>query len=110
MPDVMADRRDAPRYALILVAEITEVSSGTRTIARTADVSRSGCYVDTLNPSSVNTQIRLRLTHGGENFESEGRVVYMSPGLGMGIRFLEYVTNSQLAVLERWLANAGKHA
>lgn len=104
MPDVMADRRDAPRYPLILVSEVIEINSGAKTSARTSDVSRTGCYIDTLNPSPKGERIRLRLIRGEETFETEARVVYVSPGLGMGIRFREYVTERQLAVLDSWLA------
>jgi hypothetical protein len=104
MPDVMADRRDAPRYPLILVAEVTEITSGAKSSARTSDVSRTGCYIDTLNPSPKGERIRLRLIRGEEIFETEARVVYVSPGLGMGIRFREYVTERQLTILDSWLA------
>ena len=109
MPDVMADRRDAPRYPLILIAEVTNVASGIKTTARTSDVSRTGCYVDTLNPASIGTTIQLRLIRADEVFQTEARVVYVTPGLGMGIRFREQVTDSQLAILDRWLAEAAKN-
>lgn len=109
MPDVMADRRDAPRYPLILIAEVTEIASGANFIARTSDVSRSGCYIDTLNPIAKHSQIRLRLVQGEESFETEARVVYVSPGLGMGVRFYEYISKSQLAVLDVWLSEAERN-
>lgn len=41
MPNAIADRRDAPRYPLTLVAEITEAASGAKTLARSSDVSRT---------------------------------------------------------------------
>ncbi|HTQ62721.1 MAG TPA: PilZ domain-containing protein [Candidatus Solibacter sp.] len=109
MPDVMADRRDAPRYPLILIAEVTDINTGTKTIARTSDVSRTGCYVDTLRPPSIGARIHLRLTRAEEVFQTEGRVVYVSPGLGMGVRFREEVTDIQLAILDRWLGEAAKN-
>ncbi len=109
MPDVMADRRDAFRYPLILVAEITELASGTKLIARTSDVSRTGCYLDTLNPAAKGSQIQLRLTRGQDVFATEARVVYVSQGRGMGVRFHEYVTESQLVILDRWLAEAARN-
>ncbi|MGH9741175.1 MAG: hypothetical protein ACRD51_02360, partial [Candidatus Acidiferrum sp.] len=62
-----------------------------------------------LNPPPKGTQIRLRLVSGEEAVETEGRVVYVSPGLGMGIRFHEYVTEQQLVVLDRWLAEAARN-
>lgn len=109
MPDVMADRRDAPRYPMILIAEVTEIVSGIKIIARTSDVSRSGCYVDTLNPVKKGSQIRLRLVQGSESLETEARVVYVSPGLGMGVRFYEYISKSQLVLLDEWLSQAERN-
>jgi hypothetical protein len=45
----------------------------------------------------------LRLTHRGETFESNARVVCEYPRMGMGMAFLE-TQPAQLALLERWLA------
>ena len=109
MSDVMADRRDAARYPLVVMAEVTLVSSGVKIVARTSDVSRTGCYVDTRNPPPAGTQILLRLTQQGQTFSTEARVVYVSPGLGMGVRFQEYVTEAQLATLDRWLDETAKN-
>lgn len=108
MPDVMADRRDAPRYPLILIAEVMEIASGIKMMARTSDVSRTGCYLDTLNPSPKGTQIHIRLIRGQETFETDALVVYVSPGLGMGVRFYEQVTEKQLGTLDRWLGDAAR--
>lgn len=52
MPDVTQERRIAPRYPLVLSAEITEPASGAKVMARTSDISRSGCYLDTPKPHS----------------------------------------------------------
>jgi hypothetical protein len=108
MPDVIADRRDAPRYPLIVMAEVTILATGVKMTARTSDVSRTGCYVDTLNPPATGEKIRLRLTQRGESFETEARVVYVSPALGMGVRFAEAMPPEHLATLERWLAEAAR--
>ena len=108
MPDVMLDRRAAPRFALILVAEITELPSGTKLSARSSDLSRSGCYIDTLNPLPNGSPVRVRLVRGGDAFEASGKVVYVSRGLGMGIAFDESIPPNQLAILDRWLAEAAK--
>jgi len=71
---------------------------------RTSDISRSGCYVDTLNPVPQGSQIRLRITHNNEVFEALGKVVYVSYGLGMGVTFTE-VSSEQQARLDLWLAD-----
>lgn len=102
MPKAMSDRRITPRYTLVLVAELTDVSSGIKTNARTSDISRTGCYIDTLNPYPLHTTLRVRLVHSSGTFESLGKVVYRSPALGMGVRFEEPVPAQQIALLESW--------
>jgi PilZ domain len=100
----MQDRRDAQRLPLILAVEVTEVDSGARLSARTSDVSRTGCYVDTLNPSPSGTVVRVKFNHDGEQLDLLARIVYVSPRLGMGVRFDESISPEQLAILDRWLA------
>ncbi|HUL15958.1 MAG TPA: PilZ domain-containing protein [Terriglobales bacterium] len=110
MPDVIAERRAAPRYALIVVADIIELGSGARLTARTSDVSRTGCYVDTLNPIPKGTSVRIVLSKGEEHFEVSAKIVYVSPGLGMGVHFDSPVPATQLAILDRWLQFAAHTA
>jgi Ribonuclease G/E len=102
MPDVTVEWRSAPRYPLVLAAEVVELPRGAKLGARTSDISRTGCYIDTLNPIPKGSQIRLRITHHEEVFEAVGRIVYVSSGLGMGVAF-ETVTPDQQEKLERWL-------
>ena len=106
MPDVMANRRNAPRYALILVAVVTDIESKAKLSARTSDISRTGCYVDTLNPIPKGKSICLALSQGDETFEATGQVMYVIPGLGMGIKFDEPIEKGQFATLNRWLDKA----
>jgi Ribonuclease G/E len=87
----------------VLAAEVVELPRGAKLSARTADISRTGCYIDTLNPVPQGSRIRLRITHHDEIFEAIGSVVYVSQGLGMGVVFVE-VAPEQRARLDRWLA------
>jgi hypothetical protein len=105
---MVTDRRSAPRYPLILTAEVSDKISGAKLAARTSDVSRTGCYIDTLNPIPAGSQVGVRLQHENEFFETDGRVVYISPGLGMGIAFAPNLPPAQQALLDRWLATAAK--
>lgn len=107
MPHVTVERRSAPRRTLVLAAEVTELSAGPKLGARTSDVSLTGCYFDTLNPVSKGSLVRIRLTHFDEAFEATARVIYVSPGLGMGVAF-ENVDPAQLSILERWLKRRSK--
>ncbi len=108
MPDKMADRRVAPRYPIILKAELIELSGGAKMIGRTSDISRTGCYVDTSSPYRSGSAIHIKLTCGNESFEAQGTVRYVSPGLGMGVLFEEQIAAKQLAVLNRWLQIAAQ--
>ena len=103
MPDVIVERRSAPRHAMVLAAEVLALPRGTKLNARTADISRTGCYIDTLNPVPQGSEVRLRITHGAETFVTLGRVIYVSYGLGMGIAFVR-VEDEQLARLNRWFS------
>ena len=109
MSDVVADRRDAPRFALILAAEVVEISTGATLTARSSDVSRNGCYIDTLNPVPVGSQVRVQLRRGELVFETAARVVYICPGLGMGLNWDIHVAPDKLALLDRWLAEAARN-
>ena len=102
MPNTAAERRAAPRFSMVLAAELVELPCGAKSQARTADISRSGCYIDTLNPNPQGSIVRLRITHHQEVFQALGTVVYVSPGLGMGIHFNE-IANVDIVRLASWL-------
>jgi len=87
MSDVAVERRIAPRYQMVLAVDVVELPSSAKLSARTADISRTGCYVDTLNPVPPGPKVCLRITHHDKVFEAIGRVVYASYGLGMGVAF-----------------------
>lgn len=97
-----AERRRAPRYPLVLAADAIELPGGAKLTARTADISHTGCYIDTLNPIPEGSRVRLRLTHHDEVLEILGKVSYCAPRLGMGIAFTE-ITPEQKAKLDDWL-------
>lgn len=108
MRDAMTDRRGAPRYSLILPAEVTDLLSSKKFTARTSDVSRTGCYIDMLQPLPRDTQIHVRLQNQPEVFESSATVIYVSPGLGMGVAFAKSLPANNQAILDRWLAATAK--
>jgi len=107
MPDVTVERRSAPRHAMVLAAEVIELPRGAKLFARTADISRTGCYIDTLNPIPPASRVLVRITHNGETFVAEAQVVYVSYGLGMGMAFIT-CEGEQMARLDRWLSEPSK--
>jgi PilZ domain len=105
MTELSLTRRMVPRFPFIAEAEVVEMQGGARLTARMSELSAQGGYVDTLNPFPVDTEICLRIRHGGEMCEVPGRVLYTHPGYGMGVLF-DDMRADQRAVVARWLTGS----
>lgn len=101
------ERRRSPRYPFIAAIEITEVPTNTVVRARTSELSRYGCYVDTMNPLPLDTMVQIKMTHGGKVFQTGGRVIYDQLNMGMGVLFLGIASQNQ-EILEQWLQELSK--
>lgn len=101
-----SERREVPRYPFIASAEETDLESGTRLTARVAELSRKGCYLDTLNPFPNGTRIRLIIFHSDATFTTLAKVIYAQPNMGMGVAFTT-IEPAQMDVLQKWLAEIG---
>jgi hypothetical protein len=99
------DRRLASRNMLVASVEAEELTSGVNLSARTSDVSVHGCYLDTINPFSPGTRIRVHLTKGNETVHSLAVVTYAHTGLGMGVAFMETTQDSR-EIIQRWIAGS----
>jgi c-di-GMP-binding flagellar brake protein YcgR len=97
------DRRRDPRYPLVAEARITEIGSGSEIKLRTSDLSITGCYLDTVSPLPNGTDIVVKISRDDGLFETPGKVVYVHPGMGMGVRFAD-TKPAQQTVLVRWIA------
>jgi hypothetical protein len=51
------------------------------------DISRSGCYIETVTALPLGTEVELRLTIAGVSLEIGARVVWTTPQVGMGMFF-----------------------
>jgi len=102
-----ADRRISMRYQFTAAAEVVEHSTGARFSTRTTDLGPGGCFVDTLVPFPVGSNIRVALHKGKNTFETEGTVVYAQSGLGMGLAFQD-LNAEEAAALRDWLAEVTK--
>src|SRR5215472_14914591 len=60
------ERRIFPRYPFSAAAEA--VYADARLRGRTSDLSRGGCYVDTINPFPMGAEIRIRISKGNQTF------------------------------------------
>lgn len=97
------DKRRAPRYDFIATAELRDSVNEIRLSGRVTEMSRKGCYVDTLNTLPVGTVLSLEVSCDRGKFVAKGTIIYAHPGIGMGIAFLDS-TEEQLMVLDSWLS------
>jgi PilZ domain len=98
-----SERRHAPRYAFIAETEVIEISSDTKLVAKTSDLSLGGCFLDMLNPTPQGTEVRVRISHEGTKFTALGRVAFILPNMGMGVTFTS-VEQDQQAILQKWIS------
>jgi hypothetical protein len=98
-----ADRRNSIRYQITVAAEVIELKSGTRFSTRTTDLGPGGCFVDTLMPLPVGSNISVRLHKDNMAFEATGTVTFSQAALGMGLAFDEMPPEKQKA-FDAWLA------
>jgi len=96
-------RRKLPRYNFVATSELTDPVSAIRLSGRVTEISRNGCYVDSLNALPVGTMLRLQITCDRGSFSTKGSIIYVHPGIGMGIMFLD-PPEDQLKILDSWLA------
>jgi hypothetical protein len=99
-------RRVNPRYRFFAEAEAT-LGDGSLVPAQVSELSSAGCYIDTLQPIPIGTQLRLRISDGMQSCELPGRVIYLHSGYGMGIFGMGVVfgrTEAQeLSAVNSWL-------
>lgn len=97
------ERRTSSRVPF--TAEITAVEqrSQASVVSRTSDLSKGGCYVDTMTPFPVGTEMHIRLTRSNTSFHAKANVIYSQIGMGMGLAFTD-IAPAQRVVLQKWLA------
>jgi hypothetical protein len=97
------DRRICPRYAFTAAAEALDAQSRARMTARTSDISKGGCYVDTFCPFPRKSDVKIRIVRDKEFLEAQAMVVYSKIGMGMGLCFTN-MTDDHRVILDRWIA------
>src|SRR5882762_7770041 len=96
------ERRRHTRYPFTVTVEAVEGKSQTRIHGRTSDLSRGGCYVDTISSFPAGSVVKMRLTKDARSFEALAEVVYSLVGMGMGVKFTSG-DPQQLLTLEKWV-------
>lgn len=90
-----ADRRQAPRVRCQLPIEIRTKGSRFSIRGETIDVSLTGCYVGTMQPMAVGTEIEFRCWVAARPIECKAVIRTCDPCVGNGIEFLEIDDLSQ---------------
>lgn len=104
----LAEKRADQRFSFFADAEVT-LYDGTSVPTQVAELSSRGCYIGTLLPIPVGTDIHLHISDGIRTCELQGKVVYLhsSSGLGifgMGVQ-LENMAAQQRSVIDAWLCD-----
>jgi hypothetical protein len=94
--------RSNPRFLFIAEAEVAEVGKEQGFVARVSELSTQGCYIDTVSPFPVGTELRIRIRYGCSTCDLSGSVIYTHSGFGMGVRFGESKPENR-AMLDAWL-------
>ena len=96
--------RLAEGHGIGATAEVKELGSWNEQVVITRDLSACGCFVETTITSPKGSQMRVRISHRGEEFTAIGRVTDNIKPDGMGLEFLEMEPKDR-AILEKWLAD-----
>jgi len=81
------ERRQFPRKACRIEAEVSMDDGAVRLPGTATDISLGGCYVEMLAPLPVDTDVEILLEPEGMTLEMSGKVRSSQTGLGMGIAF-----------------------
>jgi hypothetical protein len=99
---IAQERRKEPRYPFTASAEAVHLQTDTRLSGRVSDLGLGGCYIDTINSFPVGADLKIRIVKGTTSFLAEGRVLYASSGMGMGMAFTK-IEPERMQVLVEWL-------
>jgi hypothetical protein len=97
-----AERRRTERFAFSATVELTEAQTGAKVSGRTSDLGLGGCYIDTLNPFPIGTEVKVRILKGDESFEAQAKVTFSQNGMGMGVAFTA-AQPSQVRTFQKWM-------
>ncbi len=98
------DRRKHPRIKVSVPVEIQPDASDSPIRGATADLSLSGCYIETIFPFSIGTNLDLQLSIETTVLIA-ATVVTCDPQVGNGIRFIRMLAEDREA-LEAFLESA----
>lgn len=104
----MGDNRRRNERINIPLEIVMESSSGKRE-CRISDLSIGGCFVDSIATVTDGESLTLMLhVSKGQWLKLSGKVVYLYPGLGFGLRFIGLAKEEQILLEQVITAHGGK--
>ena len=102
------ERRRVPRIPFKATSVVAETGSSQVVVAQTTELSRFGCFVQTLKPYPQGTRVHIEVAEAGTTFVASGVVAYVT-GDGMGIVF-SMVESENYAILAKWLSRTPRQS
>lgn len=102
------ERRRVPRIPFRATSLVAEAGSSDTVVAQTTELSRFGCFVQTVKPHLQGTRVLIEIADGGDVFTASGQVAYVTPE-GMGVVFT-MVEPDSYDVLAKWLARTPRRS
>jgi hypothetical protein len=99
------ERRLAPRYPFIAMAEVFDEKENARKSSKVRDLSLQGCYVEMIDPFPQGTNVTIEIYTETEFLETHAKVAYFEPKQGMGLTFSE-MPEYFAKILNKWLSQA----
>ena len=79
-----SERRKFPRYGLLAIAELTDPEEAKMVSGSIAQISRSGCYVETPKTFPVGTALKVIVSHDERTFVTRANIIHVQQQIGMG--------------------------
>jgi len=92
-----------PRYNFVAITELKDFATSRKVSGSVEEISRKGCYVNTMNVLPMGTQLNVRISRGQNTFVTTGEIIYLVERRGMGVLFVD-TPEDQLKILDEWLA------
>ena len=90
---------------MLAIAELADTDGTVCIVGRMSEVSSKGCYVNTPSTLALNSGLKVVISRDDETFLTDGKVIYVHDGVGMGILFVDSAPD-QMNILTSWLADA----
>ena len=102
------ERRRVARVPFKATSVVTEEDSSRMVVAQTSELSRFGCFVQTIKPYPRGTRVHIEMSDGGDIFTASGVVAYVTDD-GMGVVF-NMVEPEKYETLAKWLSRTPRRS